>query len=153
MLGLFKKKKTHFFSNKEKENILQAIRSAEQRTSGELRLYVENHNRFVEPLDRAAEVFLSLKMGETELKNAVLVYVAVKDRQLAILGDSGIHEKVGSEFWNAEVAKMISLIRDQQLSVGIINIIKDIGEALCNHFPYDADVDKNELPDEIVFGD
>lgn len=153
MLSLFKKKKTHFFSKQEKENILQAIRSAEQRTSGEIRLYVENHNRFVEPLDRAAEVFLSLKMGATELKNAVLIYVAVKDKQLAILGDAGIHEKVGSEFWNAEVLKMIHLIRNKELSVGIIHIIKDIGEALCNHFPYDADVDKNELPDDIVFGD
>ncbi len=149
----FKKKSHHFFSDEEEAMMVQAIRIAEQRTSGEVRLYVESHCRFVDPLDRAAEVFVSLKMGATELKNAVLVYVAIKDKQLAILGDKGIHEKVGEKFWKTEVQKMISIIKDDNIPAGICAIVKDIGEALHSHFPYDADVDKNELPDDIVFGD
>ena len=141
-----------FFSPAEKNQIVAAIREAEQQTSGELRVYVESHCRFVDPLDRAAEVFWILKMEHTEARNGVLVYVAIKDRQLAIYGDKGIHEKVGNDFWNATVARIISQFVRESLSDAIVKMILDIGAALKHHFPYDAETDKNELPDDIVFG-
>ena len=145
-------KQQEFFTKEEKAQIVEAIQLAEQRTSGEVRVFVESRCRFVNPLDRATELFASLKMGETDLRNATLVYVAVKDKQAAVFGDAGIHEKVGQKYWEEEVNKMLLYFRQQHLADGLIQCIKDIGEALHYYFPYEHTTDKNELPDDIVFG-
>ena len=145
-------RKTVFFSAEEQQRITDAIKEAERRTSGEVRVFIESRCRFVDPLDRAAEIFLGLKMDQTHEHNAVLVYVAVKDHQFAVLADGGIHKKVGDAFWNAEVAAMRKHFVQDHVADAIVEVINDIGEALHTHFPYDRDNDKNELPDEIVFG-
>ncbi|HKC35714.1 MAG TPA: hypothetical protein VKB95_06615, partial [Chitinophagaceae bacterium] len=74
------------------------------------------------------------------------------DRQLAVFGDEGIHKKVGNEYWNNEVKKMISNFNRDNYAKGISEVVKDIGVALTKHFPYNNETDKNELPDDIVFG-
>lgn len=145
-------RKKEFFSFDEKESILQAIRNAEQKTSGEVRVYVESHCRFVDPLDRAAEIFWGLKMDMTQDRNGVLVYVAMRDHQFAVLADQGIHEKVGQEFWNKEVALMTQHFKAAHPAEAIVQVVNDVGAALHTHFPYDRDTDKNELPDDIIFG-
>ena len=150
MFSLFRKT-ADFFSAEEKEKILSAIQKAEHTTSGEVRLYVERRCRFVDAIDRAAEVFYSLKMEQTANRNATLVYVAFKDRQMAVFGDQGIYEKTGKEFWNEAVKKMLSHFNKENYAQGIVEVIEQIGAALSHHFPYDA-ADKNELPDDIVFG-
>ena len=151
MLGFLKKKK-EFFTEAEKKDIIDAISNAEQRTSGEVRVFVESRCRYVDAIDRAAEIFFQLKMEQTADRNAVLVYVATKDRQLAVFGDEGIHKKVGNEYWNAEVKKMIFNFNKENYAEGICRCLINIGEALHHHFPYNKDTDKNELPDDIVFG-
>jgi uncharacterized membrane protein len=148
----FFRKKTEFFSPSEKECLVAAIRAAELRTSGEVRLYVESRCRFVDALDRAVEIFQSLKMHETKDRNAVLVYIAMKDHQLAIFGDEGIHQRVGAEFWNKEIRKMVIDFNREHYAAGIAKVICDVGEVLVQHFPYDKTTDKNELSDDIAFG-
>jgi len=150
MLSLFKKKE--LFTPEEKETIVEAVRKAEQRTSGEVRVFVERRCRYVNAIDRAVEIFENLQMHQTQLRNAVLVYVAIKDRQLAVFGDEGIHQKVGDQYWANEVVKMINAFNRDNIAEGISQCVDDIGEALCTHFPYDKNTDKNELPDDIVFG-
>ncbi len=145
-------KQPEFFSQEETEHILTAIRNAEKRTSGEIRVFVESRCRFVDAIDRAAEIFFQLKMDETAERNGTLLYVAVRDHQVAVYGDQGIHEKVGQQYWETEVRKMLAHFRKSQLADGMVECINDIGEALYKHFPYDRATDKNELPDEIVFG-
>lgn len=152
MFNLFKKKPENYFSEEEKAKIVNAIREAERRTSGEVRIFIENHCTYVNPLHRAQEVFWNLKMNETAQRNGVLVYIAMKDHQLAVYGDEGIHQKVGSEFWNKEVQMMLSEFRQMHYADGLAAIILDIGAALTQHFPYNEQTDKNELPDDIVFG-
>jgi uncharacterized membrane protein len=145
-------KKKPFFTDEEQQQIVASIKAAETQTSGEIRLFVESRCKFVDPLDRAAEAFFKLKMEATAAHNAVLVYVAMKDRQLAIFGDKGIHEKVGDAFWNNAVKKMLSHFNAKNYAGGLETIITEIGDALRTHFPYDKDTDVNELPDDIVFG-
>jgi uncharacterized membrane protein len=113
---------------------------------------VESKCKYVDALDRAQEIFAGLKMHETELRNATLIYVAVKDKQAAVFGDEGIHQKVGEQYWKDVVNKMLLQFRNQKLANGICLGIYELGEALKSHFPYNSDTDKNELPDEIVFG-
>jgi uncharacterized membrane protein len=139
------------FSEADEQRIVEAIRQAEMRTSGEIRIYIEHRCKFVDPVDRAAELFFGLKMDQTQDRNGVLIYLAMKDRQLAIFGDEGIHRIVGSEFWNREVAKILAEFGSRHYVDGITVIIRDIGEVLQEKFPYHSE-DRNELPDNIIFG-
>ncbi len=145
-------KKKDFFSEEEKQQLVAAIQKAEQRTSGEVRVFVESHCKYMDAMDRAKQLFLQLSMQNTADRNATMIYVAVKDHQAAVLGDEGIHQKVGQMYWQEEVNKMLLHFKQQHLADGICQVITDIGEALHTHFPYNRDTDKNELPDEIIFG-
>lgn len=151
MLGLFKRKPVNYFSEAEKQLIVQAIEQAEHRTNGEVRIYIESHCN-ADPVQRAKQVFEELTMQQTAARNGVLVYLAMKDRKLAVYGDEGIHAKVGESFWNAEVTKILAHFDQQNYTSGIVSMIQAIGEALAEHFPYNAKTDSNELPDDIVFG-
>lgn len=144
--------KKELFNEAQQQQIVTAIQHAEQLTSGEIRVYVESRCRYVDPLHRADEVFAGLHMEKTAARNGVLVYVALKDRQLALFGDKGIHEKVGSEFWNERVKNILGHFNKADYAGGLARVITEIGEALQRHFPYDKGTDKNELPDDIVFG-
>lgn len=150
MFNFFRKE--DFFHPAEKERIIAAIKSAEMNTSGELRVYIESRCRFVDPLDRASEIFWGLKMDQTARNNAVLVYVAYRDHQYAVFADNGIHEKLGAQFWASEVAKMSRHFRENQITDAIVKVIEEVGHALQTNFPYEPGIDKNELPDDIVFG-
>ncbi len=145
-------KNTPLLNEEERLLIINAIRQAEKQTSGEVRVFVESKCSWVNALDRAAEVFFTLKMDQTEERNAVLVYAALKDRQLAVFGDEGIYRKTGQEYWNGVVNEMLDKFNHHDYAQGITGCVMQIGEALHVYFPYNKEVDKNELPDEIVFG-
>jgi len=151
MFQLFGKRRP-FFSEEENQLIVEAIRYSEKRTSGEIRVFVESRCRYVDAIDRAVELFFRLEMERTDDRNAVIVYLAMKDRQLAVFGDENIHKKVGSEYWNTVVGKMLRDFDKENFANGIRQCVTEIGEALHLYFPYDNDTDKNELPDDIVFG-
>ncbi len=152
MFPFLRKKKIVFFSPAEQEKILAAIQRTEKSTSGEVRIYVENRCRFVDAIDRASEIFYGLVMEKTAYRNATLVYVALKDKQLAVFGDEGIYAKTGKDFWNNAVRIMLQKFNHEDYAEGIVQVVNRIGEALAQHFPCDPLTDKNELPDEIVFG-
>lgn len=151
MFSLFSKK-NRFFSDEENRLIVKAIRQAEKHTSGEVRVFVESRCKWMDALDRAAEVFFRLQMEKTEQRNAVLIYIATKDRQLAVFGDEGIHQKVGSAYWNKVVSEMLASFNKHDYAKGLAECVIQVGDALHEHFPFERDTDKNELPDEIVFG-
>src|SRR5689334_13250747 len=135
MFSLFKRKKK-FFTDEEQHLIVTAIKNAERCTSGEVRVYIESHCSYMDALDRAVEVFGQMGMQATEERNGVLVYVAVKDQQLAVFGDEGIHRKVGNEYWDTEVRKMLSEFNRDNYAKGIAEVVEDIGQALQQFFPY-----------------
>lgn len=146
-------RKKPFFSPEENEQIVHSIQEAEKQTSGEIRVFVESHCKYVDALDRAAQIFDNLEMEKTELRNGVLFYLAIKDKQLAIFADKGIHEATGGDqYWKDAVKEILSVFSKDTLVAGITTSINKIGHALKNHFPYDKEVDRNELPDEIIFG-
>ena len=145
-------KKREFFSAEDKAQIVEAIRMAEKETSGEIRVYVESKNSYVDAIDRAAEIFFKLKMQNTDHRNAVLLYIAMDHQELALFADEGIYQKAGAEYWNDAVKNMIGQFTKDNISNGIEQCIEQIGQTLKEKFPYIPTEDKNELPDEIVFG-
>ncbi len=146
-------KKKFFFTPAEKERVVEAIRLAEQQTSGEIRVYVEAKNPLVDPLERAKELFFKQKMEQTGHRNAVLLYIALKHKELALYGDEGIHKAVGDAYWNDVVKRMIHEFRKGNVTTAIVSCIEEIGQALKERFPFDNSNDQDELPDSIVFGE
>lgn len=144
-----------YFSAAEQAQIRAAIHAAEERTSGEIRLHVERDLPRRGPAagdayGRAREVFARLGMHRTEARNGVLVYLALRTRALAVVGDEGLHGQVGDPFWRQVVAAMLPAFAEDRPADGLAAGIAMIGERLREHFPHRAD-DANELPDDISF--
>lgn len=150
--SFFNKKPAQFLSPEEKEQVVEAIRNAERRTSGEIRIYMESHCKYVNPVDRASEIFFSLQMEQTNERNAVLLYVAYKDHQLAIFGDEGIYNRTGKAYWHELADHILQDFNKEHFADGVCKCVHEIGEGLRTFFPYDRVTDHNELPDDIVFG-
>lgn len=138
-----------FFSSDEQKQIVAAIKEAELNTSGEIRVHVES-KLHGDVLDHASKVFAQLKMHKTELRNGVLFFLAVNDKQFAILGDAGINSKVPENFWDSVKDSVISKFKTGEFANGLADGILLAGEQLKKYFPYQTD-DVNELDDEISF--
>jgi uncharacterized membrane protein len=133
------------------ERVKEAITQSEQRTSGEVAVSVAP--LFWGNVERAAEkAFARLGMTQTALRNGVLIFVVPARRRFVVLGDKGIHEKVGQEFWQTVAAHLESHFRMGQFTEGLIGAINEIGDQLAAHFPYLGERDVNELSNEVDFG-
>ena len=139
-----------FFTPSQQESIQASIATAELNTSGEIRLHVDDKCSG-DPVAKAIKVFEKLKMHETELRNGVLIYVAIKDKKLAILGDKGINEAVSDDFWDAIKNDLVFRFKEGKYTEGLVEGIHASGEQLKTHFPYQSD-DTNELSNDISFG-
>ncbi len=138
------------FFESEKELIKQVIADAEKNTSGEIRVHIDNFC-LGNPVRKAIRVFKRLKMYETAERNAVLIYVSIKNHKLAIVGDVGIDEKVPEGFWDDEKNLMINYFKEGNYTKGLEEGIRLVGEQLKLYFPA-QEADKNELSDDISFG-
>ncbi len=140
----------NFLTPEQEKEIVTALRSAEKNTSGEIRIHLEAHSK-KEAYDRAADVFDMLEMHKTKQRNGVLIYIAVEDRTLVILGDTGINDVVAPDFWESTKDLIILNFKNDNITKGLVEGVLMAGEQLKLHFPYSKS-DKNELPDEISFG-
>ena len=134
----------------DKERVRHAIEEAERQTSGEIRVSVARF--FWGDVRRVAErAFVRLGMTATQQRNAILFFVVPARRRFVVLGDSGIHERVGDAFWEKVVAAVAVKFRAGDFTGGLVEGIETVGCELATHFPYDAATDKNELPDDVDF--
>ncbi len=140
------------FTKEEETQIMSAIQLAEYGTTGEIRLFVEDFCLRDHPVERAEEVFQLFGMFNTKARNGVLIYLAEKSRHFAIWGDSGIHERVGFQFWEAEKHLMREHLQRDEAAEGVCKAIGLIGARLQEYFPSDEIDDYNELPDDIIYG-
>ncbi len=133
--------------------VVDAIRRAEARTSGEVKVHVEARCPGGDPFARARALFAHLGLEKTRERNGVLIYVAVDDRRFAILGDAGIHDAVGGQpFWEGAATKMRAAFVRGALADGLLAAIDEVGTQLAERFPHRAD-DVNELSDDISTDD
>ena len=137
----------NFFAAAEKQQIVRAIGDAEQKTSGEIRVFLERRGKD-DTLGRAQEIFEKLGMTKTRRRNGVLIYLSLLDRQFAVLGDQGIYDKTGGGFWKDVVSLMKDSFARGDFAAGLEAGIQKIGEKLKVHFPRDEG-DVNELPNEV----
>ena len=140
----------NFLSDAEKDAIVSAIRTAEATTSGEIRVRLDDRCD-EDVLDRAVKVFHHLRMDKTVFRNGVLIYIAVRDKQFAIIGDDAINKKVDDDFWKNVSHQLHTDFKNEQPQQGILKAIETIGKTLSTYFPDIDKLDRNELPDDISY--
>jgi uncharacterized membrane protein len=106
MFSFFKKKSA--LDSDSQTRVVACIKEAESKTSGEIRIFIEPHCSYVDPLDRAREIFTNLGMEKTVERNAIIIYIALQDRQFALFGDKVIYEKAGGAAFWAKAAQTLS---------------------------------------------
>jgi len=139
-----------FLTAVEESHIIEAIKTAEKNTSGEIRVHLEKSSDSA-PFERAKELFGFLRMNETKDQNGILFYVAVDDKQFAVLGDVGIDNVVTSGFWNSIKNTVIRRFTEGNYALGLQEGILETGKKLQEYFPYESD-DIDELPNDISLG-
>jgi uncharacterized membrane protein len=140
-----------FLSKLEHDRIVQAIRDAESKTSGEIRVFVQRGKLNADPLLVAQKKFQRLGMHKTLERNAVLIFVAPRAHKFAVVGDKAIHERCGDQFWQQIVNGMRTHFLSEKFSRALVEGIEEIGKLLAAHFPKTR-TNPNELPDEIIEG-
>ena len=140
-----------FLSKLEHDRIVHAIRDAESKTSGEIRVFIQRGKLKSDPLVAAQRKFHRLGMHKTRERNAVLIFVAPRAHKFAVVGDRAIHEKCGEQFWQHIVDGMRVHFQNEKFTHALIEAVKEVGKVLATHFPRTS-ANANELPDEIVEG-
>lgn len=139
------------FTEKQEAAIVARIAEVEQKTSGEIRLFVEKECDHPTPLGRVQQLFYNNRMNETARRTAVLIYLAYKSHHFAIWGDKGITEALPNFFWDDIVKEAIEKFKQNQYTEGIIHTIENIGIHLKEKFPSEEN-NTNQLPDDIIYG-
>ena len=138
-----------FLSRLEHDRIIEAIREAESKTSGEIRIMIQRGKLQSDPLLAAQRKFHRLGMHKTRERNAVLIFVAPRAHKFAVVGDQAIHEKCGSEFWQRTVDRMRTNFQNENFSDALLEAVREVGSVLARHFP-EMRNDRNELPDDVI---
>lgn len=138
----------HHISEDQEARVVEAIRLAELNTSGEIKVHLDQYCKG-DALKRARELFGQLNLHKTEQRNAVLIFVALDSRKAAIFGDEGIHGRLDSDYWSAEMDVMIDHFKKGDFAGGLIQVVTDMGQKLKELYPYDAKTDTNEVANEI----
>jgi uncharacterized membrane protein len=133
------------------DKVKAAIQAAERQTSGEIVVSVSRW--FYGSVQKAAEMtFTRLGIERTQERNGVLVFVVPARRQFVLLGDAGIHARVGQAFWDSAAEAIARRFREGDVTGALVEGIERIGAQLATHFPHQGERDLNELPDELDFG-
>ena len=140
-----------FLTADQQATVVDAVRLAEKRTSGEIRIHIDGECEG-NPMERAEEVFGKLGMHRTELRNGILIYLACNTKVFAIIGDKGINDLVPEHFWEDVIEVMGREFHEGRFTEGLVQAVLKAGDKLQEYFPHQSD-DVNEQPDEISFGE
>jgi uncharacterized membrane protein len=138
-----------FLTKLEHVRIIETIRKAESKTSGEIRVLIQRGKLKSDPLITAQRKFHRLGMHKTRERNAVLILVVPRAHKFAVIGDKAIHEKCGDEFWQGIVERMRKHFQNERFSDAMVEAVNEIGNVLARDFPKTPE-DTNELPDEVI---
>jgi uncharacterized membrane protein len=124
----------HFLSKIDEKAVVNALREAEPKSSGHIRVFV-SHHKIEDPVAAATKRFSHLNLDRTRHRNAVLIFVAPKTHKFAIIGDTAVHEKCGEEFWTKVAGEMSEYFKQDKLTEAITHGTAKAGELLGEHFP------------------
>lgn len=140
-----------FLSQLDHNRIVGAIKEAEMKTSGQIRVWLQRGESAGDPVVAARKKFQQAGMQATKERNGVLILVLPRARKFAVIGDEGVHHKCGDEFWQQLVEKMRAHFQNENFTDALVEAIEEAGALLARHFPKTS-APRNELPDEIIEG-
>jgi uncharacterized membrane protein len=140
-----------FLSQLDHERIVGAIKEAEAKTSGQIRVFVQRGELEGDPVIAAQKKFHQMRMDATKERNGVLIFVLPRARKFAVIGDEGVHRKCGQQFWQELVDRMRVHFQDANFTAALVEAIEEAGKLLASHFPKRGSP-QNDLPDEIIEG-
>lgn len=129
----------------ESTRVKAAIEAAEAKSSGEIVVSIADFY-LGNVRDAARLAFERLGIGNTQLRNGVLLFIAPARRRFEIIADDGIDAQVTPELWSSVAARLTARFAADDYTGGIVEAIEIIGNELARHFPRCAE-DTNELPD------
>ena len=129
------------------DDIVAAVRHAESKTSGEIRVFI-SHKNMEDAVAAGQAAFMRMGMAKTRHRNGVLIFVAPKARKFAVIGDDAVHRKCGDAFWEEMAAEMSGHFKKSDFTEGILHGVRKAGELLAAHFPRQAG-EKDQMPDEV----
>ncbi len=138
-----------FLDRLDHKRIVAAIAAAEAKTSGEIRIYLQRGEVAGDALPVAEKKFHELGMTKTRERNAVLIFVAPRAQKFAVIGDEGVHQKCGAEFWDRLVGEMQAHFKSEKFTEALLHGISNAGDLLGRFFPRGPG-DRNELPDAVI---
>lgn len=145
-----RQKAADFFSKLDRPAIVEAIRLAESKGRGEIRVHL-HHGRVADSRVAAERVFLSLGMAKTAERTGCLLFIAPEERAFSVIGDRGIHDKVGNDFWLEARDRAASRFAGGRFTEGIVEAVGLLGDALARHFPLvEGSAGVNELSNEVT---
>jgi uncharacterized membrane protein len=142
-------KTKHFLAQLEHDRVAAAIRDAEKRSTGQIRVFV-THRRPKDILAFARKSFRKLKLHRTERRNGILIVVAPAAQKVAIFGDTAVDSKSDEAFWDEVIRQMQPDLKKGQFTAAIVGAVEKVGSVLAAHFPPDGSRRKNEISDEVV---
>ncbi|HEV8584696.1 MAG TPA: TPM domain-containing protein [Methylomirabilota bacterium] len=157
MLGRHPRWARQALSEADLDAIVAAVRDAERQTAAEIRVHIERRvahglrRRTTDPMARARQVFATLGMHRTAHRHGVLVYLALEDRKLAIVGDEGIHARVGDDYWAGVRDRMVERLKAGAVRGAVVGAVAEVGATLARLLPHRPD-DTDELPDDVSLG-
>src|ERR1700754_2044043 len=138
----------HFLKAVNHDRIVAAIAAAEKRKRAEKRVFA-SRKKTDDALRAAGDSFTKLKMNETPLRNAVLIFIAPVSHQFAVVGDTAVHAKCGDDFWRSVVEGMEPSLKRGDFTEALVHGVEKVGSLLAAHFPPTTD-NRNDLPDSVV---
>ena len=135
----------------DQKKIIEAISKAELLTSGEIRVYIAKHCK-EDAIEKASLIFQDLKMHETKLRNAVLIFICSTDKKASIIGDVGINSTIADSFWDNTLNELITYCSKDLITEGICKAVEKVGDLIKQKYPY-TEGDINELDNEIILED
>ncbi len=136
--------------NEKHSPIVDAIAEAERGTTGEIRVHLSKSWIEKDPYKHAGRLFAAFNMHKTRYRNGVLLYVNLRRRLFAVVGDEGIHHVVGQEYWEMLAGRLAQNLHETHPEKAIALAVLEIGEKLKQHFPADVDAaNPNELPNLV----
>jgi uncharacterized membrane protein len=140
-----------FLNQLDHNRIVGAIKEAETKTSGQIRVWLQRGELAGDPVIAAQEQFHKLGMQATKERNGVLILVLPRARKFAVIGDEGVHQKCGDKFWQQLAERMRAHFQNENFTDALVEAIEEAGNLLARHFPKTS-APRNELPDEIIEG-
>jgi uncharacterized membrane protein len=138
------------FTEEQDAKIVSAVAEAEKNTSAEIKVHVTKYCKG-DVMLAAANTFKKLEIDKTEQRNGVLIFLALEDHKVAILGDEGINNQVEDDYWQCTLDVLLPHFKKNEIAEGICAALDRIGEKLAVLFPSN-DKEDNELDDNISYG-